>query len=583
MGSVEPRIREGVRQAYIRWLDRADASLQSELKAIGDDPKTLEDAFWRNLAFGTGGLRGTMGAGTNRMNIHTVARATQGLADYLNERYDSPSVAIAHDSRHHGEEFCRVTAGVLAANGIHAYLYPRLEPTPALSFAVRHLGCSAGVCVTASHNPREYNGYKVYGDDGCQITTQAAHDIQAAIDAVDVFDDVKAIGFDEGVKRDLISWIGDECLDAYIDAVVGQLVTPTPQAPLSVVYTPLNGTGLELVSRILGRVGNVNVTLVPEQSEPDGDFPTCPYPNPEVKEALQKGLDLCASAQPDLLLATDPDADRCGIAVKHDGKYQLLTGNQVGVLLCDYLVGAYDAEGRDLSDAVVITTIVSSPMVDALAKDRGFEVRRTLTGFKYIGEQVGLLDKEGEADRFMLGFEESYGYLRGSYVRDKDAVVAAMLICEMARYHKSYGRDLVEALETLYAQYGVYRNSLVSVEFPGAEGASSMKALMMGLRANPPTEIAGLAVEHVIDYAGGVPMPVLNIKTDEVHQMLPSADVLEFRLEDGNRAIFRPSGTEPKCKAYLFARGRSEVEADAVLSRLDAAAKEILTPEGAKE
>lgn len=571
----------GIRQEYIRWLERADASLMPELETFASNPQALEDAFWRDLSFGTGGLRGTMGAGTNRMNVHTVAQATQGLAEYLNARYSDPKVAIAHDSRHNGVEFSRVTAEVLAGNGIHVDLYPRLEPTPALSFAVRYLKCSAGVCVTASHNPREYNGYKVYDEDGCQITTEAARDIQAAIDAVDVFDDVKRIDFDEAVEKGLVSWIGEECLDSFVDAVMCQSCDLAPDVPLKVVYTPLNGTGLELVSRTLERIGNVDVRVVPEQMVPDGDFPTCPYPNPEIKEALQKGLEFCETEQPDLLLATDPDADRCGIAVRHDGQYRLLTGNQVGVLLTDYLVGAYKAERKSLEDTVVVTTVVSSAMADALAEEYGFELRRTLTGFKFIGEQIGLLVKAGQADRFMFGFEESYGYLRGSYVRDKDAVVASMLICQMARYHKSFGRDLVEVLEGLYQKFGYYRSRLISVAFPGESGVRDMQLLMGTLRKTSPVEMAGLKVIKMKDYLFGLSMPMMNAGEDEP-QVLPKSNVLEFDFEGGSKLIVRPSGTEPKCKAYLTSCAKTASEADLLMERLDDTAHRILDPKGGK-
>lgn len=570
-----------IRLEYNRWLDRADTSLMPELEALASNPQRLEDAFWRDLSFGTGGLRGTMGAGTNRMNVHTVAQATQGLAEYLNSRYSNPKVAIAHDSRHNGVEFSRVTAEVLAGNGIDAYLYPRLEPTPALSFAVRYLKCSAGVCVTASHNPREYNGYKVYDEDGCQITTEAARDIQAAIDAVDVFDDVKRIDFDEAVEKGLVSWIGEECLDSFVDAVMCQSCDLAPDVPLKVVYTPLNGTGLELVSRTLERIGNVDVRVVPEQMVPDGDFPTCPYPNPEIKEALQKGLEFCETEQPDLLLATDPDADRCGIAVRHDGQYRLLTGNQVGVLLTDYLAGAYKAEGKSLEDTVVVTTVVSSAMADALAEEYGFELRRTLTGFKFIGEQIGLLEKAGQADRFMFGFEESYGYLRGSYVRDKDAVVASMLICQMARYYKSFGRDFVEVLESLYQKFGYYRSRLISVAFPGESGVRDMQILMGTLRKTSPVEMAGLKVINIKDYLFGQSMPTMNAGEDEP-QMLPKSNVLEFDLEGGSKLIVRPSGTEPKCKAYLTSCAKTASEADLLMERLDDTAHRILDPKGGK-
>jgi phosphoglucomutase len=572
-------VARGAYDSYRIWVAKADASLQEELAEMSGKMDAIEDAFWRDLSFGTGGLRGTMGAGTNRMNVHTVAQATQGLAEYLNARIDNPSVAIAHDSRHNGAEFSRVTAEVLAANGIQVHLFPRLEPTPTLSFAVRYLECSAGVCVTASHNPREYNGYKVYDEDGCQITTEAAKEIQAAIDAVDIFEDVKRIDFDEALAEGLVSWISEDCLESFVNAVARQSCDLTPDVPLRVVYTPLNGTGLELVSRTFERIGNVDMRVVPEQKDPDGDFPTCPYPNPEIKEALQKGLEFCEVEQPDLLLATDPDADRCGIAVKHDGQYQLLTGNQVGVLLMDYLVGAYQTEGKSLEDAVVVTTVVSSAMADAVAEEYGFELRRTLTGFKYIGEQIGLLEKAGREDRFMFGFEESYGYLRGSYVRDKDAVVASMLICQMARYYKSLGQDLVDVLESLYRKFGYWQSRLISVGFRGESGVYDMMLLMDSLRENPPAEIACLKVIDVKDYSKGLLMPVVNPGEDE-SQTLPDSNVLEFDLEGGSKLIVRPSGTEPKCKAYLTARAETADKADSLIGKLDVATRRILDPKG---
>ena len=386
------------------WMNGVEGESRASLEVLRDDSAALEDAFYRDLAFGTGGLRGKLGMGPNRMNVYTVGKATQGLADYLNAHFEDPSVALCRDSRHGGEGFVRRAAEVLAANGVRALLYPRIEPTPALSFAVRDLGCSAGVNVTASHNPAEYNGYKVYGPDGCQITVGAAREIQAAIDATDIFEGVKRIPFDEGVETGLISHIGEDTLDRYCDAVLAQSMG-ADCSRLSVVYTPLNGTGLECVSRVLERIGVTDVSVVPEQAEPDGDFPTCPYPNPEIREALSKGLDLCESVKPDLLLANDPDADRVGIAVPHGGGYTLLSGNEVGLLLLDFMARRAEAAGVDTSHKVAMTTIVSAPMADDLAREHGFELRRTLTGFKFIGEQIGLLERGGREDDFLFGFE----------------------------------------------------------------------------------------------------------------------------------------------------------------------------------
>lgn len=564
-----------IRQQYERWLASVEDKDRSELDDLGRDEEALENAFYRDLAFGTGGLRGVIGMGPNRMNVYTVAKATQGLANYLNANFSQPSVAIARDSRNKGEEFCQVAAGVLAANDIRVHLYPRIEPTPALSFAVRDLGCSAGICMTASHNPAEYNGYKVYGPDGCQITTQAAAAIQQAIDAVDVFDDVKRITFDEALAQGAADWIDDGTLERFLDgcqtASVGE-----GTGELKIVYTPLHGTGLECVSTILDRIGVHDVVVEPEQAVANGNFPTCPYPNPEIREALERGLALAADEQADLLLATDPDADRVGIAVVKDGDPILLTGNEVGILLVDYMCEMLASRGEDLRAKVVATTIVSSAMVDALAEDRGFELRRTLTGFKFIGEQIGLLESAGQADRFLFGFEESYGYLAGTHVRDKDAVVASMLICEMTRWYRARGMDLVDAMQALYERYGYYKNSLLTLSYPGASGEAKMAQILAKLRREQPEVIAGLMVEEFVDYAQGVPMPIMGGRGDSCAQMLPPADVLEFRLAGGNKVIVRPSGTEPKVKGYLFARGEDSASADKLLAKLEDAAREML-------
>lgn len=562
-----------------RWLSCVNEADKGELVELAKDEGSLRDAFYRDLAFGTGGLRGIVGMGPNRMNVYTVAKATQGLADYLNSRFDSPSVAIARDSRRMGDEFVHEAARVLAANGVRAFLYPRIEPTPALSFAVRELGCSAGICVTASHNPAPYNGYKVYGPDGCQITTRAAKDIQAAIDAVDVFESVQRVGFDYAVAAGLVEWIGEDTLDRYVHRTLEQAGT-APDVALSAVYTPLHGTGLECVSRVMEGLG-VRLYVEPSQAVPDGEFPTCPKPNPEERAALELGLELCRRTSPDLLLATDPDSDRVGIAAAATGgRFQLLSGNEVGILLLDYAARAAREAGDDLARKVAVTTVVSSAMADDLAAKRGFELRRTLTGFKFIGEQVGLLESQGREGDFLLGFEESYGYLVGSHVRDKDAVVACALICQMARWWKARGKSLVDAMGEIYAEFGFDRNALVSVEYPGAEGASRMAAIMSGLRSEPPDEVAGLAVERVVDYLEGVPMPTVNAAPGSEAQTLPSSDVLELRLAGGNKLIVRPSGTEPKVKAYIFARGADANQAEAMEGQLVRAAKDLLGQEG---
>lgn len=608
------------------WLEKVeDEELLDELRGMRDsgDERAVNDAFFQDLEFGTAGLRGIIGAGTNRMNIYTVGRATQGFANYLNANFENPSVAIARDSRNKGELFVQVAAGVLAANGVAAHVYPRIEPTPALSWAVRDLACSGGICMTASHNPAPYNGYKAYGPDGCQITTEAARAISEAIAQVDLFADVKTMPFEEALASGLVKWIGEDTLDRYIDAVEAQSLeavggaegaagvaaagegagagvaapaagagesggegstvaasgvpaaVPAPAADsLRLVYTPLNGTGLECVGRILERVGVTDVTVVPEQAQPDGNFPTCPYPNPEIREALQKGIELSEQVGPDLLLATDPDADRVGIAVKDGDDFALLSGNEVGVLLLDYVARKRLERGESLEGAVAVTTIVSSAMVDALAAEYGFELRRVLTGFKYIGEVIGQLEAAGEAERFIFGFEESYGYLSGPHVRDKDAVNASMLICQMAQDCKRRGMSLAEAMRALYEKHGYYRNKTVSLEYPGAEGSARMASIMASVRelassaaeaaaAGTPANLGGFEVSGVVDYGPGA-------------NGLPAANVVQFDFADGNKLVVRPSGTEPKIKLYLFSKGATDEAAFAALAELEQVGRELL-------
>lgn len=556
---------------YEKWLLCCDDAERTELKALEENQ--IEDAFFRELAFGTGGLRGKLGLGPNRLNVYTVGKATQGLADYLNGTFENPTVALCRDTRHGSEEFVRRVAEVLAGNNIKSYLFERVEPTPALSFAVRELCCSAGVNITASHNPAAYNGCKVYGADGCQITVEAAEAIQAAIDPVDCFDGVRSMPFENALEEGLVQWIPERVLDRYLDETL-EVSTGEDCSALRIVCTPLHGVGLECVSRVLEGIGVAEVVTVEEQCVHDGDFPTCPYPNPEVREALELGLDYCDRVRPDLLLATDPDADRVGIAVPHAGEYKLLTGNEVGLLLLDFLASKASGSGADMSREVACTTIVSAPMADDIARARGFELRRTLTGFKFIGEQVGVLESEGREGDFLMGFEESYGYLAGTSVRDKDAVVASMLICELAAHWKTLGLDLYEAMERLYETYSFWSSALLGQAYEGPEGASDMAAMMSGLREHAPENIGGTAVTQHIDYAQGAPMPVVN-PTDEP-QRLPEADVLEFRLADGSRVLFRPSGTEPKAKAYVFAKGSDRAESEAKLAALVADAKSIL-------
>lgn len=556
---------------YARWINCC--SNRDRYRLIGLDINQINEAFYRELSFGTGGLRGKIGLGSNRLNVYTVGKATQGLADYLNGTFENPTVALCRDTRHGSEEFVRRVAEVLAENGIKSYLFERVEPTPALSFAVRALGCSAGVNITASHNPAAYNGYKVYGPDGCQITVEAAEAIQAAIDPVDCFDGVKAMAFDRALDEGLVQWVPERVLDRYIEETLG-VSTGEDCSALRIVYTPLHGVGLECVSRVLEGVGVAEVATVDEQCVQDGDFPTCPYPNPEVREALKLGLEYCDRVKPDLFLATDPDTDRVGIAVPHAGEYRLLTGNEVGLLLLDFLASKASESGADMAREVACTTIVSAPMADDIARARGLELRRTLTGFKFIGEQVGVLESEGREGDFLMGFEESYGYLAGTSVRDKDAVVASMLICELAAHWKKRGLDLYGAMERLYETYGFWSSALLGQAYEGPEGASDMSAMMSGLRDRTPAQIGGTAVAERIDYAQGAPMPVVNPTDDP--QRLPEADVLEFRLADGSRVLFRPSGTEPKAKAYVFAKGSDRAESESKLAALAADSTSIL-------
>lgn len=560
---------------YERWLNTklADEDLLTELKSVEGKPEEINDRFYRNLEFGTGGLRGVIGAGTNRINVHTVGKATQGLASYLNKTGKKElSVAIAYDSRNKGVLFAKESAAVLAANGIKAYIYKELMPTPALSFAVRHLNCDAGICVTASHNPAKYNGYKVYGSDGCQVTENMADGIMKEIEATDVFDGVKSCCFEQAIKDQTIAYIDESTVQAFLDAVEGQRILTGPAHKLKLVYTPLNGSGKRCVLSILERIGVKDITVVPEQSKPDGNFPTCPYPNPEIREALQKGLDLCAKVQPDLLLATDPDCDRVGIAVRQGDDYKLLTGNEVGILLLDFICRFRKEAGTMPKDPVAVTTIVSTDMVDGIARDYGVEMRRVLTGFKYIGDQIAEMEAGGHPERYLLGFEESYGYLSGGYVRDKDAVNGSMLICEMAAYYKDKGQTLVDAINALYNTYGYYKNDLLSFTFEGEDGMNKMDSIMNTLRGTPPSTIASFAVIGRSDYK----LSLCYDKDGETEITLPKSNVLEYRLDNGSKLIVRPSGTEPKIKIYLSGKGATKEQSDEIIEKMKADTPRIL-------
>ena len=567
------------KELYQLWCEKAvdDPDLITELKSIEGDDEAIKDRFYRDLEFGTGGLRGVIGAGAYRLNVYTIRRATQGLADYVNGSFENGSVAISYDSRIKSEKFAREAAAVLAANGIRVHIYTELMPTPMLSWAVRACGASAGIMITASHNPAKYNGYKVYGEDGCQITLDVANTVISKINAVDMFGGAKVMDYEEGVKSGMISYIGQDIIEEYFKKVLEQGIHTdlVADSGLKVVYTPLNGTGNKPVREILKRIGIKEVTVVPEQELPDGNFPTCPFPNPEIKEALAKGLELCAEVKPDLLLATDPDCDRVGIAVPgEDGEYVLITGNEVGAMLFKYVCQERTALGTMPERPVAVKTIVTTDICKKIAAEYGVELRDVLTGFKFIGEQIGFLEKDGEDGRYIFGFEESYGYLAGSYVRDKDAVVASMLICEMAAFYRTKGISLLQARESLYAQYGNYVHTQSSFQCEGASGMERMKEIMTSLRTQPPKTIGGLKVEKVGDYLESAETDLATGEKTVIE--LPKSDVLAFRLEDGASVIIRPSGTEPKIKAYYTTIGESREAASALEQTIAADFKSIL-------
>ena len=569
-------------ELYQSWRKNAidDPDLQSELSAIENDAEAIQDRFYRDLAFGTGGLRGVIGAGTNRMNIYTVRKATQGLANYVKEAFSEPSVAISYDSRIKSTDFAKAAAEVLAANGVKVHIYTELKPTPMLSFAVRALHCSAGIMVTASHNPAKYNGYKAYGSDGCQMTIDAADAVLAKINALDIFNDVNHMPFDEALAAGMISYIGDDVIEDYFRNVLAQGINTDlcAKSGLKIVYTPLNGTGNKPVRTILNRIGIQEVTVVKEQENPDGNFTTCPYPNPEIREALQLGLQYCDQVKPDLLLATDPDADRVGIAVP-DGKggYALFSGNEVGAMLLEYICEQRIQKGTMPKHPVAVKTIVTTDIVEAICKAYGVELIEVLTGFKFIGEQIGFLEAKGEEDRYIFGFEESYGYLAGSYVRDKDAVVASMLICEMAAYYRTKGISMMQARENLYQKYGVYVHAQHSFTFEGESGMIRMQNIMEHLRTNRPEQIDNLKVIQFADYEKQVSIDLTT--GTETAITLPKSNVLSFTLEQGAKVIIRPSGTEPKIKAYYTTTAATEAEAVAKKDELDAAFSAIMLAE----
>ena len=556
-------------EAYKRWMsaDLEDADLKPELSRIEGNEEEIKERFAIALKFGTAGLRGGLGAGTNRMNIYVVRQATQGLANWVKTQGGSQTVAISYDSRLKSDVFAKTAAGVLAANGIHVRIYDALMPVPALSFATRYYSCNAGIMVTASHNPAKYNGYKAYGPDGCQMTDDAAAIVYEEIQKTDVLDGAKYISFAEGVENGLIRFVGDDCKKALYEAIESRQVRPglCKSVGLKLVYSPLNGAGLVPVTQVLKDIGITDITIVPDQEYPNGYFTTCSYPNPEIFAALEQGLKLAEETGADLMLATDPDADRVGIAMKcPDGSYELVSGNEVGVLLLDYICAGRIEKGTMPEKPVAVKSIVSTPLADAVAEHYGVELRNVLTGFKWIGDQIARLEADGEEDRFIFGFEESYGYLAGPYVRDKDAVIGSMLICEMAAYYRSTGSSLKQRMEEIYAEYGRYLNKVDSFEFPGLTGMDKMAGIMQSLRDNPPSEIGGIKVVNAVDYT----------KPEETG--LPSANVLIYTLEGGATVIVRPSGTEPKIKTYFTTLGKDLAEAQAQKDQLAEALKPLL-------
>jgi len=566
-------------ELYNLWCKNAteDADIVAELNSIQGDENAIKERFYKNLEFGTGGLRGVIGAGTARLNIYTIRKATQGLADYVKENFENPSVAVSFDSRIKSDTFAKTACEVLAGNGIKAYVYTELMPTPMLSFAVRALKCSAGIMVTASHNPSKYNGYKAYGEDGCQLNLTNSEIVINKINQVDMFNGVKHINFEDGVKAGNIEYISNDVVEDYYKNVLAQGIHTdlVKDSGLKVVYTPLNGTGNKPVRTILDRIGIKDITVVPEQENPDGNFPTCPFPNPEIREALNLGLQLCETVKPDLLLATDPDADRVGIAVPdEDGNYVLFSGNEVGAMLFEYICKERTALGTMPKNPVAVKTIVTTDICKKVAEEYGVELRDVLTGFKFIGEQIGLLEEDGQEDRYIFGFEESYGYLAGSYVRDKDAVVASMLICEMASYYRTKGITMLQARENMYNKYGVYHHSQESFQFEGISGMQKMAEIMAHLRSNVPAEIGGLKVTCFEDYTTSLSKDLTTGETSTL--TLPKSDVLVFKLTDGASVVIRPSGTEPKIKAYYTTIANTQEQALALKNTISDSFKKIL-------
>ena len=561
-----------IKALYSLWREKAvlDSDLQEELISVEGNDDEILDRFYKNLEFGTGGLRGVIGAGTNRMNVYTVGQATQGLADYLNEAFENPSVAIAYDSRIKSDVFAECAAGVLAANGIKVYIYPELMPTPMLSFAVRRLGCSSGIVLTASHNPSKYNGFKCYDPRGFQMTDEGAAKTYEYMKKVDMFDGVKRMSFEDALAEDMVDYIEDWLKDEFLENVLACSVNSdvVKESGIKVLYTPLNGTGNKPVRRVLKKLGVEDLRVVKSQEKPDGKFPTCPYPNPEIRQVFEEGLKMTEEFPADLMIATDPDCDRVGIAVRDNGEYKLMTGNEVGAMLCEYLLSELKAKNKLPEKPVVVKTIVTTPLISAICKEYNAEMADLLTGFKYIGELVTELDEKGEADRYVLGLEESYGYLTGAHARDKDGVNAAMIICEMAAFYKAKGITLWQFMNSIYEKYGYFFNQLDNYAFEGAAGMQKMADMMEALRNEPPKEICGSKVVWVGDYKTG--------KTTDGETGLPKSNVLSYRMESGDTVIVRPSGTEPKIKIYITAKASSREEAEKKLTTVSLSVKELL-------
>lgn len=560
-----------INSLYSEWLEKAvaDPDLTAELESIKGNDDEILDRFYKSLEFGTAGLRGVIGAGTNRMNVYTVGRATQGLADYLNANFENPSIAIGYDSRIKSEYFSKEAAKVLAANGVKVYIYDELEPTPCLSFAIRKFHTSSGIILTASHNPGKYNGYKCYDRRGYQMTDEAAEETYNYIQKVDYFTGIKSMDFDKALESGMIEYIGEDVIEEFLDEVQKQCINPEicKNAGLKVIYTPLNGTGNKPVRKILDRIGIKDVYVVPEQELPDGNFPTCPYPNPEIEQVFECGLKMADEIKPDILLATDPDCDRVGIAVPDkDGKLVLMSGNEVGAMLLNYILSQKKKKGTLSDTAIAVKSFVSTDLAEEIAKKYGCAFKNLLTGFKYIGELITNLEEEGRADDFVMGFEESYGYLAGTHARDKDAVVGSMMICEMASYYKMQGKSLVEVMDDIYSEFGYYCNIVKSYEFEGAAGMEKMAQIMNSLRENPPTEFAGTPVTYIGDYMTSTAKYLDTGREEKID--LPKSNVLAYKTADGSGVIVRPSGTEPKIKTYITAIGKTKETAQQTADKL---------------